>query len=551
MNVPFVDIHFSVSFLPGQFQSEHNGSKHFDAWKQPMKPPARRARPRYCSEPFGTENFRSVFCSDTFRERANKRRKTEVKTRKKADFSLQTEHYKRRMWSAHCTGRRALSSRLCRGVPKTCRGHPESKAATSGPQHKAPIPPDPADLQLEMPLRKFSKDCGAAHQKVHGYWKYEKSYDAERKAEITAEYSNNPMQPLSVISSGQIPQENQRRIGFFVLFLALSSPPPITAPSLYRSHRACSDLMWIPDLMYSTALPGLNRAAFCFCKMLHGKSSNIHETVMLKLLTEFSVLTLKDFVHPMRKTNPSSCPFSSNGKIFNLKTVQVTKYYYSILKNMDTCSSADGRRKALEATALSFTALCMLVQWRPSQSTTGSRTTGSPGGHAEVGDELGHQEPTRENGWRCLELGAAWGWAGLMVPRQLPQAQAFSMSAKEENAKKKSTKRTSAYTLEMPRFGGRQQRLLKRVCMEDEQSPSQSLNRQQLSPCPSIPHPINRPSIKYNPSLLKMRGSAENGQTLAAWVCSSQAAREPSERCYRSPRALEAHRECTMRVFTS
>lgn len=93
--------------------------------------------------------------------------------------------------------------------------------------------------------------------------------------------------------------------------------------------------------------------------------------------------------------------------------------------------------QALEATAPSFTALCMLVQWRSSQSTTGSRTTGSPGGHAEVGDELGHQEPTRENGWRCLELGAAWGWAGLMVPRQLPQAQAFSMSAKEENAKSK------------------------------------------------------------------------------------------------------------------
>lgn len=46
---------FATPSQPGQFQSEHKGSKHFDAWKQPTKPPARRARPRYCSEPFGTE----------------------------------------------------------------------------------------------------------------------------------------------------------------------------------------------------------------------------------------------------------------------------------------------------------------------------------------------------------------------------------------------------------------------------------------------------------------------------------------------------------------
>lgn len=53
------------------------------------------------------------------------------------------------------------------------------------------------------------------------------------------------------------------------------------------------------------------------------------------------------------------------------------------------------------------------------------------------GDKLGHQEPTRENGWRCLGLGVAWGREGLMAPQQLQQAQAFSMPAKEENAKSK------------------------------------------------------------------------------------------------------------------
>lgn len=49
---------FTTPSQPGQFQSEHNGSEHLDAWKQPTKQPARaatRARPWYCTEPFGTE----------------------------------------------------------------------------------------------------------------------------------------------------------------------------------------------------------------------------------------------------------------------------------------------------------------------------------------------------------------------------------------------------------------------------------------------------------------------------------------------------------------
>lgn len=46
---------FATPSQPGQLQSEHNGSKHHDAWKQPTKSPARRVRPQYCSKPGGTE----------------------------------------------------------------------------------------------------------------------------------------------------------------------------------------------------------------------------------------------------------------------------------------------------------------------------------------------------------------------------------------------------------------------------------------------------------------------------------------------------------------